>query len=37
MVYPGKRWFLDRMVWLWQDIMQDATPEYRNLRIHNNE
>jgi hypothetical protein len=29
MVYMGKVWFLDRMVWLWQD-MQDATPEYRS-------
>jgi len=36
MVYPGKLWFLDRMVWLWQD-MQDAMPEYRSLLIHNNE
>jgi hypothetical protein len=26
-VYMGKLWFLDRMVWLWRD-MQDATPEY---------
>jgi hypothetical protein len=27
-VYLGKLWFLDRMVWLWHD-MQDATDEYR--------
>lgn len=27
-VYLGKIWFLDRMVWLWQD-MKDATDEYR--------
>ncbi len=26
-VYLSKRWFLDRMVWLYQD-MKDATPEY---------
>jgi hypothetical protein len=25
-VYLGKVWFLDRMVWLWED-MKDATPE----------
>ncbi|OPY38321.1 MAG: hypothetical protein A4E35_00744 [Methanoregula sp. PtaU1.Bin051] len=28
-VYCGKLWFLDRMVWLWED-MKDATPEYRS-------
>ncbi len=26
--YVGKFWFLDRMVWLYED-MKDATPEYR--------
>jgi hypothetical protein len=31
-VYMGKLWFLDRMVWLWKD-MQDATPEYRSWRM----
>jgi hypothetical protein len=30
-VYLGKLWFLDRMVWLWQD-MHDATPEYRSWK-----
>lgn len=29
LVYAGKLWFLDRMVWLWQE-MRDATPEYRS-------
>ncbi len=33
MVYLGKLWFLDRMVWLWHD-MQDATPEYRSWQVH---
>lgn len=28
-VYLSKLWFLDRMVWLCED-MKDATPEYRN-------
>jgi len=28
LVYLGKVWFLDRMVWLYED-MKDATPEYR--------
>ncbi len=28
-VYLGKLWFLDRMVWIWQD-MKDATGEYRS-------
>jgi hypothetical protein len=32
LVYCGKLWFLDRMVWLWEE-MQDATPEYRSWRI----
>jgi len=32
LVYMSKLWFLDRMVWLWND-MQDATPEYRSWRI----
>jgi len=32
MVYLGKLWFLDRMVWLWND-MQDASPEYRRWRM----
>lgn len=31
-VYLGKVWFLDRMVWLWAD-MQDAVPEYQGWRI----
>jgi hypothetical protein len=30
LVYAGKLWFLDRMVWLYED-MKDATPEYRAL------
>jgi len=28
LVYCGKLWFLDRMVWLWED-MKDANEEYR--------
>ncbi len=28
----SKLWFVDRMVWLWND-MQDASPEYRKWRI----
>jgi hypothetical protein len=28
LIYLGKLWFLDRMVWLWHD-MKDATEEYR--------
>jgi len=36
MVYLGKLWFLDRMVWLWND-MQDAAPEYKSWRIHADE
>ena len=28
-VYLGKLWFIDRMVWLWED-MKDATDEYRS-------
>ncbi|HEX5872076.1 MAG TPA: DUF6653 family protein [Longimicrobium sp.] len=28
LVFSGKLWFLDRMVWLYQD-MKDARPEYR--------
>lgn len=28
LVYAGKLWFLDRMVWLYED-MEDATAEYR--------
>lgn len=28
LIYAGKTWFIDRMVWLYQD-MHDATPEYR--------
>jgi hypothetical protein len=27
-VFLGKMWFVDRMVWLYED-MKDATPEYR--------
>lgn len=30
LVYAGKLWFLDRMVWLYED-MKDAMPEYRAL------
>ena len=33
LAYLGKLWFVDRMVWLWQD-MQDATPEYRSWRVY---
>jgi hypothetical protein len=33
LVYLGKLWFVDRMVWIWQD-MQDASPEYRSWRIY---
>jgi hypothetical protein len=29
MVYMGKLWYLDRVVWLWQD-MEHATGEYRS-------
>ncbi len=29
LVYCGKLWFLDRMVWLWEE-MKDATEEYRS-------
>jgi hypothetical protein len=32
LVYSGKVWFLDRMVWLWQD-MQDADTGYRLWNI----
>jgi hypothetical protein len=32
MVYLGKLWFLDRMVWLWNDL-QDVAPEYQSWRI----
>jgi hypothetical protein len=28
LVYAGKLWFLDRMVWLYAD-MKNATPTYR--------
>ncbi len=28
----SKLWFVDRMVWLWND-MRDATPEYRSWQI----
>jgi hypothetical protein len=28
-VYTGKLWFLDRMVWLWED-MKEVNEEYRN-------
>jgi len=28
-IYLGKMWFLDRMVWLFED-MKDADPEYRS-------
>ena len=29
LVYPGKMWFLDRMVWLYED-MKDSNPEYKS-------
>ncbi len=29
LVYLGKLWFIDRMVWLYED-MKDANPEYRS-------
>ena len=32
LVYYGKLWFLDRMVWLWED-MKDANEEYRSWGI----
>jgi hypothetical protein len=32
LVYCGKLWFLDRMVWLWED-MHDTTEEYRSWWI----
>ena len=31
LAYIGKLWFLDRMVWLYED-MKDATPEYKTWR-----
>lgn len=33
LVYTGKVWFLDRMVWLY-DEMQNATPEYKSWLYH---
>jgi hypothetical protein len=36
LAYLGKLWFVDRMVWIWQD-MQDATPEYQSWRIQEQE
>jgi hypothetical protein len=30
LIYAGKLWYLDRMVWLYED-MKDATPEYRQM------
>jgi len=35
LVYCGKLWFLDRMVWLWED-MKDADNEYQSWQIHIN-
>lgn len=32
LVYSGKLWFLDRMVWLWED-MKDIDKEYRSWKI----
>ncbi len=29
LVYLGKMWFLDRMVWLYED-MKNASPEYKS-------
>lgn len=34
LVYAGKVWFLDRMVWLYED-MKDATEEYSRWLYHN--
>ena len=31
LVYAGKLWFLDRMVWLWHDV-RDCRPEYDRWR-----
>jgi len=33
LVYCGKLWFLDRMVWLWED-MKDGNEEYRTWGVH---
>ena len=35
LIYAGKVWFLDRMVWLYDD-MKDSTPEYSSW-LYNNE
>jgi hypothetical protein len=32
LVYCGKLWFLDRMVWLWEN-MKDADEEYRSWQL----
>jgi len=32
LVYCGKLWFLDRMVWLWEE-MKDTTEEYHNWQV----
>ena len=29
LIYAGKLWFLDRMVWLYED-MKDESPEYQS-------
>ncbi len=34
LIYAGKVWFLDRMVWLYED-MTDATPEYSSWLYNN--
>lgn len=35
LVYAGKVWFLDRMVWLYED-MKDSTTEYSSWLYNNN-
>jgi hypothetical protein len=35
LIYAGKVWFLDRMVWLYED-MKDATKEYSRWLYNNN-
>jgi hypothetical protein len=32
LAYLSKLWFVDRMVWLWQD-MQDTNEEYRKWGV----
>ena len=35
LIYAGKVWFLDRMVWLYED-MKDSTKEYSSWLYNNN-